>query len=103
MPSASYLEIENPEMTRLKRGIGGQQLDDPGRIRSLLQLAEDEHLVRVCVVDAGLACGNSFPWYDDCLDTAEKHVVAVDARRGRDDHASRAQVDGDHRPRRKRG
>src|SRR5262245_58698605 len=103
MSRASSLEVENPELSRLKRGIGGQQLDDARRIGSLLQLGEDEHLVGVCVVDARLACSNTFPWYDDSLDAAQEHVVAVDTRRGRDDHTSRAQVDGDHRPRRKRG
>src|SRR5262249_23620924 len=64
MAGASSLEIEDSELSRLKRGIGGQQLDDTRRVGSLLQLGEDEHLVGVCVVDARLACGNTLPRYE---------------------------------------
>ena len=52
MPGAASLQVHDPELPGLERRIGAQQLDDRLRIRSLLQLLIDEHLILVGAVDA---------------------------------------------------
>jgi hypothetical protein len=96
MTRAAAGEIENPELTRLERWILRQQLDDARRVGALLQLVEDEHLVCFRVVDAGLACGNTFPGHDHGLHALEEVVTLIHTGCRRDHDATGGHVDRDH-------
>jgi hypothetical protein len=98
MAGAAALQIENAELTRLKRRVFTQEIDDLPGIGPLLQLGKDEHLILVRVVDAGLTCRDTLARHDDRLHAHQELVVVVHARGRRDDDAARALVDGDHGP-----
>lgn len=99
--SAPALQIQDSELPALKCRVRAQQLDDCLRIRSLLKLLENQHLILMCVVDRRLTCGHAFAGHYNGLDALQKLIVVVNAG-GRGDHnAARAAIDGNHRPRRK--
>src|SRR5262249_1742596 len=64
----------------------------------LLQLVIDEHLIGVRVVDRRLTSRYPFSWHDHRLDAHQELVVAVDARRRRNDDSSGASIDGHDGP-----
>ena len=103
MTGRAALQIENPELAALKRRIFCEQLDDVFRVCALLQLAEDEHLIRVRIVDRGLARRDPLAGHDHRLHPLQKVVALVDTRRRRDDDAAGRAIDGNHGPGRKRG
>ena len=102
MSGAAALQIEDAELPALIRRVLAEHLDDPLRIRALLQLLEHQHLVLVRAVDAGLARGHALAGHDHGLHAHQELIVPIDAGRRRDHDAAGGAIDGDDRPRGKR-
>ena len=90
-PAVRSGEVDDAELPR------SETLDPAIRVSMILSGAVpfcssvvDEHLIGVRAVDARLARGDAFARDDNRLYAHQKRVVAVDARRGRDDDAARA-------------
>ena len=98
MSGAAPREVENAELSRLKRRVFRQHLDNARRVGALGELTVHEHLVGVGPVYAGLAGGHAFARHDHGLNAHQEGVVVVDAGGRGDDDTAGSRVDGNDRP-----